>query len=97
MDSNVERIIKMLDESLNDRKMAVENFGNIAFAKKNIDGKTLKYLAQKYKEAYQKWIDVLSEVTNEVCDAWDDHCDPVKKFLATATPEQLDALQLVRK
>lgn len=59
MENKVEEIVSMLAESLNDRKVAVENFGN---AKKNIDGKTLKLLARNYKDAYQKWIDVLSEV-----------------------------------
>lgn len=96
MENKVEEIVSMLAESLNDRKVAVENFGNIAFAKKNIDGKTLKLLARKYKDAYQKWIDVLSEVDDEVCAAWDNYIDPVQKLIREATPDLLAQYGLQR-
>lgn len=96
VNGNVQSIIAMLNESLNDRKVAVENFGNISFAKRGITGKDLKQLARKYKDAYQKWIEVLEKVDDEVCKAWDDYNSPLAIIERTYTPEQLKEVGLMR-
>ena len=66
-------ILRKLEMCLNNRAEATRYFGSASFSKKNLDGKMLKTLANQYKATYQEWLEILSNITDDVCEAWDAH------------------------
>ena len=50
----------------------------------------LKTLANQYKATYQQWIEILSNITDDVCDAWDAHQKQkeAEKYFSSLSPEQ---------
>lgn len=87
-------IIKMLEECINDKSRAAEYFGNISFGRKVLTGRDLKKLADTFKRAYSQWIDVLSDIDDEVCKAWDQHLKQKEAiaFFAALSPEEKAAM-----
>ena len=86
---NVSPIISKLESCFANRAMAQEVFGSASFGRKELDGNTLLKLAEHYKNAYQNWLNVLTEITPEVATAWDKH---LKVKSLGLTEEQIKTL-----